>query len=199
MEEEGRRGTDVLRRYIVSHSTSHSGLVLIHHSVTVISIVRLQSLISFGNSTNPTWDQADAANWSTIEINVGIICACMPTLRLILVRLFPKALGSTSYNTSNQYYAKYGTGRSAALKSGHNASASGTRMGHEDGFAGKSANAITYTTTFEVRHGEDEEQLVQMDDLSAKGHRVRSSGSSEASVSAASTPVVATMPPQRPS
>ncbi|KAL5379990.1 hypothetical protein DPSP01_008028 [Paraphaeosphaeria sporulosa] len=163
--------------------------------VTVISIIRLQSLISFATSTNPTWDQADAANWSTIEINVGIICACMPALRLILVRIFPRALGSTQY-ASNQYYAKYGTNRSGAFKSGHNASVGRSQMGHDDAFASKNANAITYTTTFEVRHGDDEEQLVPMDDLSAKGHKVRSSGSSQASVSAASTPVVAD-PPRR--
>jgi vacuolar-type H+-ATPase subunit I/STV1 len=41
--------------------------------VTIISIIRLQSLITFGTSQNPTWDQADASNWSTIEINVGIM------------------------------------------------------------------------------------------------------------------------------
>ncbi|KAJ4288050.1 hypothetical protein N0V90_012067 [Kalmusia sp. IMI 367209] len=59
---------------------------------------------------------------------------------------------------------------------------SGSRVGREDPYAPKNVNAITYTTTFEVRHGDnDEEQLVPMDDLSAKGQRVRSSGSSEAS------------------
>lgn len=115
--------------------------------------------------------------------------------------MFPRALGSTHNNTSNQYYAKYGTSRSGALRSGHQASASGSRLGKDDVFSGKgaSANAITYTTTFEVRHGDDEEQLVPMDDLSAKGQRgVTSSASSEASVSAASTPVVASKP-RRPS
>lgn len=72
--------------------------------MTVVSILRLQSLISFANSVNPTWDNWDVANWSTIEINVGIMCACMPVLRLILVRLFPRLLGSTAA----QYYGRYG-------------------------------------------------------------------------------------------
>jgi hypothetical protein len=116
----------------------------------------------------------------------------MPALRLILVRLFPRALGSTEY-ASNQNYAKYGT-NSRAARSGHMASASRSQMGHDEVFAGKHSNAITYTTTFEVRHGDDEEQLVPMDDLSAKGHKVTSSGSSVASVSVASTPVVADAP-----
>jgi hypothetical protein len=197
VDEEVQRRSDVFRWYLVGVLVFHCTLLTANpYSVTVISIIRLQTLISFANSTNPTWDQADAANWSTIEINVGIICACMPALRLILVRLFPRALGSTQY-ASNQYYAKYGT-NSRAIKSGHNASVSRSQLGHDDIFAGKHSNAITYTTTFEVRHGDDEEQLVPMEDLSSKGHKVTSSGSSAASVSAASTPVVAHAP-RRPS
>ncbi|KAK4087535.1 integral membrane protein [Purpureocillium lilacinum] len=63
--------------------------------VTVVSILRLQSLIFFANSTNPTYDEWSVANWSTIEVNVGMICTCLPSVRLILVRLFPR-LGSGS-------------------------------------------------------------------------------------------------------
>ena len=74
-----------------------------------MSVLRLQSLIHFGNSLNPTWDQTDASNWSTIEINVGIVCACLPALRKILIRFFPSMQGSTSPSTS-QYQAKYGNG-----------------------------------------------------------------------------------------
>lgn len=65
----------------------------------------------------------------------------------------------------------------------------GSRMGREQGPPGRDKNGITYTKTFEVQHGDDEEQLVRMDDLSGKGTRVRSSGSSEASVSAAISPL----------
>lgn len=51
--------------------------------------------MAFATSHNPTWDQYGVANWSTVEINVGIICACMPAMRLVLVRCFPRILGST--------------------------------------------------------------------------------------------------------
>jgi hypothetical protein len=71
-------------------------------SVTVISILRLQSLAQFANSENPTWDNFSVAQWSTIELNVGIICACMPSLRVLLVYLFPKVLGSS--NALNKGY-----------------------------------------------------------------------------------------------
>ncbi len=60
--------------------------------------------MTFANSTNPTWDDWDVSNWSTIELNVGIICACMPALRLLLVRLFPRIMGSSTL----QSYGRYG-------------------------------------------------------------------------------------------
>ncbi|AEO54559.1 hypothetical protein MYCTH_2033980, partial [Thermothelomyces thermophilus ATCC 42464] len=60
--------------------------------VTVVSIIRLQSLVVFASSDNASWDNFPVSLWSTVEINVGIMCTCMPTLRLVLVRLFP-ALG----------------------------------------------------------------------------------------------------------
>ncbi|KAL5374849.1 hypothetical protein PMIN06_012375 [Paraphaeosphaeria minitans] len=76
--------------------------------VTVVSIIRLHSLVDFAKSTNPTWDYWAVSNWSTVEINVGIMCVCMPSLRIILVRFFPKVLG-TKRSTSGGY-AVYGSG-----------------------------------------------------------------------------------------
>lgn len=63
-------------------------------SVTVVSIIRLKTLINFGPDTkNPTWDFVEITKWSNIEMDVGIICACMPSLRLLLGRFIPKILG----------------------------------------------------------------------------------------------------------
>ncbi|KAK7740514.1 hypothetical protein SLS53_005357 [Cytospora paraplurivora] len=70
--------------------------------VTVISIIRLHSLITFANSANATWDNLKVSLWSTIEINVGIICACMPTLRLLLLKAFPRL--SATYRNMSGYY-----------------------------------------------------------------------------------------------
>lgn len=69
----------------------------------MVSILRLQSLIDFASSNNPTWDHWDLTNWSAIEINVGIMCACLPSLRLLLVRMFPLLGGS-----SDRYGSKAG-------------------------------------------------------------------------------------------
>ncbi|KAK4099846.1 hypothetical protein N658DRAFT_516969 [Parathielavia hyrcaniae] len=80
--------------------------------VTVVSIVRLRALVLFGKSSNPTWDNFPVSLWSTVEISVGIICTCMPTLRLLLVRLFP-VLGGSSYGPSANGYYQSGSGHPA--------------------------------------------------------------------------------------
>ncbi|GJN78744.1 hypothetical protein PLIIFM63780_002253 [Purpureocillium lilacinum] len=78
-------------------------MFLIGTFVTVISILRLQFLITFANSSNPTYDQFNIIYWSTIELNVGMICTSLPSLRLLLVRLVP-AFGSNTVHNSERSY-----------------------------------------------------------------------------------------------
>jgi hypothetical protein len=33
--------------------------------------------------------------WSTIELDVGVICACLPGMRALFVQLFPSVFGNT--------------------------------------------------------------------------------------------------------
>jgi hypothetical protein len=40
--------------------------------------------------------------WSIVELDVGIICACMPSFRVILIRIFP-CLGNTPESTDPQF------------------------------------------------------------------------------------------------
>lgn len=47
--------------------------------VTVVSIIRLASILKFRSSENITHDTAPIALWSTVEISTGVICACMPS------------------------------------------------------------------------------------------------------------------------
>jgi hypothetical protein len=70
-------------------------MFLVGTFVSIVSIIRLQFLIAFGRSLNPTWDFFNTCYWSVIEINVAIWCACMPDLRLLIVKTFPR-LDSTN-------------------------------------------------------------------------------------------------------
>ncbi|KAK3399945.1 hypothetical protein B0T20DRAFT_350108 [Sordaria brevicollis] len=57
---------------------------------TIISIIRLHSLLAFQPSTNVTWDYYPVAVWSAVEYHVAVICACLPAMRQLLVRVFPR-------------------------------------------------------------------------------------------------------------
>ncbi|EXU98453.1 hypothetical protein X797_008400 [Metarhizium robertsii] len=69
--------------------------------ITIVSMLRLKSLVHFANSYNPTWDQWSVVFWSTIEVSVGFICTCLPALRLILMRMYPQTFKSDSYASSS--------------------------------------------------------------------------------------------------
>ncbi|KAM5349279.1 hypothetical protein ACJ41O_005786 [Fusarium nematophilum] len=69
--------------------------------VTIVSIVRLQSLASYATTHNVTQDYVEVGYWSTIEVPVGILCACMPAIRSLLGAAFPKMFGTTQRGKSN--------------------------------------------------------------------------------------------------
>ncbi|KAL4911776.1 hypothetical protein BDW62DRAFT_215530 [Aspergillus aurantiobrunneus] len=74
-----------------------------YYSVTIVSIIRLESLIAFANTTNltslatnNTGDYVRVGYWSTIELHVGVICACLPAVRSLFTRIWPRVFGDTT-------------------------------------------------------------------------------------------------------
>jgi hypothetical protein len=41
-----------------------------------------------------TYDMARIAYWGVVEVNLAIICACLTTIKPLLVKWFPRLLGS---------------------------------------------------------------------------------------------------------
>ncbi len=82
-----------------------------NHSVVIVSLIRLKTISVFSQTVNPTSepllppyakslltaspspptlpaeDIADVSLWSGIEIDVGVICPCLPSFRLLVRRL----------------------------------------------------------------------------------------------------------------
>jgi hypothetical protein len=54
-----------------------------------ISAVRLSYLTAVLTSKDPTWDNVELTLWSVAELNCGILCACLQTLRPLLSRIKP--------------------------------------------------------------------------------------------------------------
>ncbi|KAF2277675.1 uncharacterized protein EI97DRAFT_301179 [Westerdykella ornata] len=57
--------------------------------VCIVSVVRLHSLFSISNSRDPTFDNPPAATLSSVETNIGIITACLPSMRPLLSAMMP--------------------------------------------------------------------------------------------------------------
>ncbi|KAH7021377.1 uncharacterized protein B0I36DRAFT_275940 [Microdochium trichocladiopsis] len=76
--------------------------------VTVVSIIRLASLLQFSSSENVTYDYTGISTWSTVEISTGVICACMPSMRLILARFWPNLFASKAVASSGAPYYNRG-------------------------------------------------------------------------------------------
>ncbi|KIV81131.1 hypothetical protein PV11_08576 [Exophiala sideris] len=68
----------------------------------VTSMLRLQKLYVLTKSRDPTYDLLEAILWSSIEVNTGIVCACLPTLKPVVNWIFPKLLGNNSRHRSRQ-------------------------------------------------------------------------------------------------
>lgn len=73
--------------------------------VIFVSTIRLYSLIHFANTENITWNYVDAGYWSLIEVDVSIICGCMPAHRALIAKAWPKirsTFRSTKDNSTNK-------------------------------------------------------------------------------------------------
>jgi hypothetical protein len=134
-----------------------------------MSIFRLYACIVAGvsHTNNLSWDYLAMAKWSTVEVNVGMWCACMPTMRVLLMRLFGKS----------KRYINYGSNKSGQESSREDPNRPRTRTYPLERESGASASAtaikgargrvhpvgITCDTIVEVEYGHDDEtHLVHM-------------------------------------
>ncbi|KAK1979033.1 CFEM domain-containing protein [Colletotrichum cereale] len=138
--------------------------------MTVVSIIRLQSLVSFGKGHNATMDFLDVSVWSTVEICVGIMCACLPAMRMILVKMFPSMSGSTLRSKGRQYYKQYGSDtRSRTLRS-QPRTVGVVTVDRNDPAPGAEDRQIKFQKTFAVSYSDsDETDLVPMNDIQRPG------------------------------
>ncbi|KAL4890281.1 hypothetical protein BDV59DRAFT_204466 [Aspergillus ambiguus] len=68
----------------------------------VVAIIRIVTMVPFMHSNDFTWYKVTIAKWCMVEINVGIICACLPTMRPLLVKSFPQLFSSIDDNSAQQ-------------------------------------------------------------------------------------------------
>lgn len=57
----------------------------------------MTTLEKSSKSADPTWGTLNSTIWTTIEADTGIICACLPSLKAPLTKIFPKLFPRGSY------------------------------------------------------------------------------------------------------
>ncbi|KAL1967975.1 hypothetical protein VTN77DRAFT_2392 [Rasamsonia byssochlamydoides] len=73
------------------------GVFAVGGLVCITSMLRLKSLHQVAISTDPSWDNVGAAFWTAAECNIAIICASLPYLRPLVIRIFPHFASNLSY------------------------------------------------------------------------------------------------------
>lgn len=104
--------------YPLSYERTLGHLLILISSVTLVSILRLSSLIHFAATQNLTCefslscpmivclhssfkgDYVTVGYWSTVECDVGVICACLPAIRSLLRQAAPGMFGDTEQTKS---------------------------------------------------------------------------------------------------
>lgn len=83
----------------------HTYILTRKSSVTIVSMLRLKYMIQFANTHNVTWDYTPVGYWSTLEVHIGILIACLPALRSLQHRLLPDTKHPAAYygNPSGAY------------------------------------------------------------------------------------------------
>ncbi|KIW20964.1 hypothetical protein PV08_01543 [Exophiala spinifera] len=79
----------------------------------IVSILRLHAIYKFSRSSDASEANVEAAYWSAIEVNTGIICACMPMIRPLMNLIWKKIFRSSTRTVSvtsesREYNMKYG-------------------------------------------------------------------------------------------
>ncbi|KAH7015789.1 hypothetical protein EDB80DRAFT_638131 [Ilyonectria destructans] len=136
--------------------------------VMVVSIIRLQYLVNLGSSKSRTYDHTDISIWSTVEIHVGIVCASMPAVRMLLVRLSP-VFSDSSYDL-NDYQSNgdiYGR-KSRTISRAH---ALVELPSRGESIPRPEHGGIELKRTFDVQYRDgDERRLVGLSEFENKGH-----------------------------
>ncbi|KAK0736651.1 hypothetical protein B0T21DRAFT_288000 [Apiosordaria backusii] len=65
-------------------------------AVLIISLIRLKTINATTRAVNPTKDTVDLSLWTGIELDVGVICPCLPSFRLLLRKVLPRLMGEST-------------------------------------------------------------------------------------------------------
>lgn len=70
-------------------------------STCIVSVLRLVWIYPISITKDVTYESPLSALWSNVELNVGILCSCLPTLRSCMTRIFPSFFPTNASDHGN--------------------------------------------------------------------------------------------------
>ncbi|KAG4435113.1 hypothetical protein IFR05_009400 [Cadophora sp. M221] len=86
--------------------------------ICAISLFRIRFLKVAAKSTDPTWDNVDAATWSLLELSLAIISASLPTLRALVIKIVPQLSSLASRKLYSNTYVRQGISQGTDVEAG---------------------------------------------------------------------------------
>jgi hypothetical protein len=84
--------------------------------ICLITVLRMATLPQTLKTTEPTWESAPTNLWSFIEAAVGVICACLISLRKTISAWWPNSLKSSKGTSARPYQYHSGSALSGRKK-----------------------------------------------------------------------------------
>jgi hypothetical protein len=122
------------------------GVLTIGWFVCVVSILRLTALVELSkHPEDRTYYAAPTAYWSAIEANLGIVCASLPALKPLIVKIIP------AFSTRSSRSREYGTRQSTHMGPNYELGSKATREHGDDDRESTTApiNAKAYSKKIE--------------------------------------------------
>jgi len=146
-------------RRIVSTLRQFTKPGLTSSSVCMVSVLRLYFLHKTQGSTNFTYESVQPVTWSSMEANIGIITSSLPTLRPLVLRMFPSlASSSTNSKTHSRRYhgsrhgSSFGVWKPFGLNDRTNKSRRDDTEGWTIGMAGSTGHTVVHQLDVEGQH-----------------------------------------------
>lgn len=79
--------------------------MLTTHSICLVSILRAVWINALFETSDFTWDYVSIVNWTSVEVNTSIVCACLLVMKPLIMKLWrklrPNHGGSRTENSGN--------------------------------------------------------------------------------------------------
>ncbi|KAJ5152784.1 uncharacterized protein N7482_009262 [Penicillium canariense] len=130
--------------------------------VMVTSIIRVTYLSNF--SIDHTWSLVDPLNWSSTELGVGVINACVPSFKALVTFRYPKLRSMLGLSSDRSHGARYEMYGSASRRATHPDDPGSWRRSHGGTAHAKSGTTRTRTDVETSWSGSEERIIPQSRD-----------------------------------